>query len=121
MKKSGFKMKGFSGFGNSPVKQDSNAPEMPKNDADRKIMQDEWDSLSPEQQKHVMEQQSKVKPVEVKETVVVEGEAPAKMSVDDRLKYQELESRGYDLEKKRDAHYAEKEKEANPTGQFGAF
>jgi hypothetical protein len=49
MKKSGFKMKGFSGFGNSPVKQD-------------------------------------------------EG-----MSIDDRLKHQELQSKQIDLERKMDA------------------
>jgi len=71
-------MKGFSGFGNSPVKQDSNAPEMPKNPSDRKIMQQEWDSLSTEEKEYVIKQQSKVKPVIKKETVVVEGEAPAK-------------------------------------------
>ena len=53
MKKSGFKMKGFSGFGNSPVKQD-------------------------------------------------EG-----MSIDDRLKHQELESRQVDLDRKKDAHHME--------------
>jgi hypothetical protein len=69
-----YKMKGFGGFKSSPNKQKIDPKtklELPKNKADRKIMQDELSSLSPEGRKYVMEQQSKVKPVVVKKTVEV--------------------------------------------------
>ena len=69
-----YKMKGFGGFKSAPNKQKIDPKtklELPKNKADRKIMQDELSSLSPEGRKYVMEQQSKVKPVVVKKTVEV--------------------------------------------------